>query len=324
MDNNPGPDTPLSPTSLLCFETEDSLNHTSHDFDQEFIPSRNELISPQEDDDYVTAMLVRENVYEHLGAPADVSSEFEKGWIADARFDSIVWILEKRRILGFRYRTAYLSIMYFDRFLSLECTALKGKLWAIRLLALTCLSLSAKMEEVDIAPLWAYSGGRYAAFNFPNDLIKRMELKVLYSFGWNMGFVSPFCLLHFFIRKFQALPHGGRRAVVASAAWIIFEAAKENSTMCYRPSVVAAAATLAAMDGKLSKEDVDAKIRSSTVSDYGFTASVEQLHSCYEFMKDLYPYNSPKSLVESPDPGSSSASSQVQNANIQIQGMEDA
>ncbi|KAL9680814.1 hypothetical protein QQ045_012593 [Rhodiola kirilowii] len=294
MDNNPGPDTPLSPTSLLCFETEDSLNHTSHDFDQEFIPSRNELISPQEDDDYVTAMLVRENGYEQVGAPADVSSEFEKGWIADARFDSIVWILEK------------------------------GKLWAIRLLALTCLSLSAKMEEVDIAPLWAYSGGRYAAFNFPKDLIKRMELKVLYSFGWNMGFVSPFCLLHFFIRKFQALPHGGRRAVVASAAWIIFEAAKENSTMCYRPSVVAAAATLAAMDGKLSKEDVDAKIRSSTVSDYGFTASVEQLHSCYEFMKDLYPYNSPKSLVESPDPGSSSANSQVQNANIQIQGMEDA
>ncbi|KAL9686225.1 hypothetical protein QQ045_023680 [Rhodiola kirilowii] len=167
------------------------------------------------------------------------------------------------------------------------------------------------MEEVDIAPLWAYSGGRYASFNFPKDLIKRMELKVLYSFGWNMGFVSPFCLLHFFIRKFQALPHGGRRAVVASAAWIIFEAAKavDGGGCC----------DIGAMDGKLSKEDVDAKIRSSTVSDYGFTPSVEQLHSCYEIMKDLYPYNRPKGLVDqSPDPAwSSSTSSQVQNANIQ-------
>lgn len=47
-----------------------------------------------------------------------------------------------------------------------------------------------------------------------------------------------------------------------------------NGTLEYRPSVVAAAATLAAVDRTLTRADIEERIQRSRVSDFGFTATV--------------------------------------------------
>uniref|UniRef100_A0A7N0SXG8 Cyclin N-terminal domain-containing protein n=1 Tax=Kalanchoe fedtschenkoi TaxID=63787 RepID=A0A7N0SXG8_KALFE len=196
----------------------------------------------------------------------------------------------------------------------------RRKKWAIRLLAVTCLSLAAKMEEVRVPALSEY-GADSAAFSFAKDSIKRMEIMVLNGLRWQTGLTTPFCFTHFFNRKFEALPvaavDGG---LAARAARLIFAAAKVASTMAYRPSVVAAAATLAGADLNLSKEALERKISSSSVTNFGFTAT-DHVRSCYELMKKLEPVHmlqSPKPSAMSPDrssldPGSSSASSKVDN-----------
>ncbi|BAT05466.1 Os08g0421100, partial [Oryza sativa Japonica Group] len=78
---------------------------------------------------------------------ADYPGRLRSGRPADlaARADSVAWILKVRELYGMLPVTAYLAVSYMDRFLSLH--RLPGNGWAMQLLAVTCLSLAAKMEE---------------------------------------------------------------------------------------------------------------------------------------------------------------------------------
>uniref|UniRef100_A0A7N0ZVR7 Cyclin N-terminal domain-containing protein n=1 Tax=Kalanchoe fedtschenkoi TaxID=63787 RepID=A0A7N0ZVR7_KALFE len=320
-DQDPG--SAGSVSTLLCAESPAFLHDDGDDrvqetaFDQEFSHLRDDL-GPQ-DDEYVSTLLERENGCE-LGAPGNE----QKRWMKCARLESIEWVMRNRASLGFRYRTAYLAIMYFDRYLSLGMTMKKRKKWVIRLLTMACLSLAVKMEEVRIPAMREYTADS-AAFSFGNDSIKKMELMVLNGLQWEMGLATPLCFMHFFTRKFEALTAAavdGGGGVVARTAGFIFTALKVASTVAYRPSVVAAAAALAAVDQNLTKEALESKINSSPVTNFGFYAT-DYVHSCYELMKKLEPdhrlqIQSPKPLAKSPDtssqgPGSSSASSGVDN-----------
>ncbi|KAF2309663.1 hypothetical protein GH714_004508 [Hevea brasiliensis] len=75
---------------------------------------------------------------------SDQSLGFDN-WVKCVRLEAIAWILKSK--FGFRFQTAYLSITYFDRFLSKRSIE-NEKLWAVRLLSVACLSLAAKMEEI--------------------------------------------------------------------------------------------------------------------------------------------------------------------------------
>lgn len=72
------------------------------------------------------------------------------------------------------------------------------KLWAIKLLSVTCLSLAAKMEELKVPMLSEFLLEDY---NFDSKAIQRMELLVLNTLEWRMCPITPFAFLHFFISK---------------------------------------------------------------------------------------------------------------------------
>lgn len=64
---------------------------------------------------------------------------------------------------------------------------------------MACLSLAAKMEECEVPSLSEYS---VEDFHFEDKVIQKMELLVLSTLEWEMGAITPFRFLGYFIGKF--------------------------------------------------------------------------------------------------------------------------
>uniref|UniRef100_A0A453KRD4 Cyclin N-terminal domain-containing protein n=1 Tax=Aegilops tauschii subsp. strangulata TaxID=200361 RepID=A0A453KRD4_AEGTS len=94
--------------------------------------------------------------------------------------------------------------------------------WAMQLLAVTCLSLAAKMEETLVPSLLdlQIESTRYI---FEPRTILRMELLVLTALNWRLRSVTPFTFIDFFACKVD--PRGRHmRYLIARATQIILAA----------------------------------------------------------------------------------------------------
>ncbi|GFY89508.1 similar to CYCLIN D3;2 [Actinidia rufa] len=105
-----------------------------------------------------------------------------------ARQDSISWILKVHSHYQFRPLTAFLSVNYFDRFLSSHSFPANG--WPFQLLAVACLSVAAKMEE-PFVPLLLDLQVLEPRFVFEPKTVQRMELWVMANLDWRLRSVTP-------------------------------------------------------------------------------------------------------------------------------------
>ncbi|XVF17535.1 hypothetical protein REPUB_Repub10bG0131400 [Reevesia pubescens] len=273
----------FSCSSLLCQETEEACFSETERVDDESVYNLNYykscFVSENEDEEYIEKLIQRET---DLGLKTNASfnncTTTSQSWLECARLDAIEWIFNTRSTIGFQIHTAYLSVTYFDRFLSKRSID-EGKLWAIRLLSVACLSLAAKMEECRVPALSEFPVQDY---QFENKLIQRMELLVLSTLEWKMGSITPFPYLHYFISKFygESRPKG----LVSKALELILAMIKEISLVDYRPSIIAAAAVLAASDNQLTRKAMELKI--DFISFWGSLAN-EHIFSCYNVMKEI-------------------------------------
>ncbi|KAJ1383183.1 Cyclin-like [Sesbania bispinosa] len=114
---------------------------------------------------------------------------------------------------------SYLAINYLDRFLANQ-GLLQTKPWVLRLLAVSCFSLAAKMmrteySATDVQALLEQSKG---GIIFEAQTIQRMEALILGALQWRMRSITPFSFITFFINLFSLKdPHTG----------------KENMLRCY-------------------------------------------------------------------------------------------
>lgn len=69
--------------------------------------------------------------------------------VSAARSSAVHWMLKVQSHYGFSTLTAILAIAYFDRFL-LSFHFRSDKPWMNQLVAVTCLSLAAKVEEIQV------------------------------------------------------------------------------------------------------------------------------------------------------------------------------
>lgn len=69
--------------------------------------------------------------------------------ISAARSSAVDWMLKVQSHYGFSTLTAILAVAYFDRFL-LSFHFKSDKPWMNQLVAVTCLSLAAKVEEIQV------------------------------------------------------------------------------------------------------------------------------------------------------------------------------
>uniref|UniRef100_A0A453BAZ7 Cyclin-like domain-containing protein n=1 Tax=Aegilops tauschii subsp. strangulata TaxID=200361 RepID=A0A453BAZ7_AEGTS len=94
-------------------------------------------------------------------------------------------------------RVAYLALNYVDRFLSKGQLPFERKPWAPRLLAISCLSIAAKMQRVDAISMDYIQ--RDEEFMFDAVTIQRMERVVLGALEWRARSVTPLAFLGFFL-----------------------------------------------------------------------------------------------------------------------------
>ncbi|KAJ3685527.1 hypothetical protein LUZ61_014691 [Rhynchospora tenuis] len=205
----------------------------------------------------------------------DYSSVVTDDWFKSVRFDAVQWILKTSIYLGMGFQTSYLAVTYFDRF-SLRRIIDQEKPWATRLLSIACLSLAAKMEEYRAPFLSEYTSNGY---NFNADSIQRMELLVLSTLDWRMSCISPFDYISFFASKLDH-DHGSNGLMIRAVQFVLSSLAG-NSVLDYRPSTVATAAILAASNERLTKELVESKIDSLSLSGY---IDKEHVYACYHSM----------------------------------------
>ncbi|CAA0814240.1 Cyclin-D1-1 [Striga hermonthica] len=201
----------------------------------------------------------------HVPRPDYVRLCRSRSRLRTLRQDSINSILQVRAHFGFKAVTAFLSISYFDRFLSSR--TLPETRWAFHLLMVTCLSLAAKMEEIRV-PLLLELQALEPAHVFQPGTVQRMELLVLGALKWNLRTVTPFDFLNCFIAVLRP-PSAGSESVSAIfgvASGIILKTTRVIDFLGFPPSVVAAAAAIAAagegmdlpdtLDGRISREMV--------------------------------------------------------------------
>ncbi|KAL6013094.1 hypothetical protein ACLOJK_003584 [Asimina triloba] len=213
----------------------------------------------ESEDEYIEILVSRERSFgsQNYGSSDDCSTE---SWLKRARLEAVRWILKvgllyfrhlsMRALFGFRFQTAYLSVTYLDRFLSVRAIE-KGKDWAIRLLSVACLSLAAKMEECRVPALSEFPVEDY---EFENKVIQRMELLVLNTLEWRMSSVTPFAYLNYFFTKFSEKSRP--KALISKAVELILATTEVVNLVNHRPSTIAAAAVLLTSDKMLSKKSV--------------------------------------------------------------------
>ncbi|XVE93415.1 hypothetical protein REPUB_Repub01dG0190300 [Reevesia pubescens] len=137
----------------------------------------------------------------HLN-PSNVETEES---LAVARREAVEWMLKVNARYGFATHTAVLSINYLDRFLS-SFHFQRDKHWMIHLVAVTCLSLAAKVEETQV-PLLLDLQVEETKYVFEAKTIQRMELLVLSTLKWKMHPVTPILFLDHIIRRLGLKTH---------------------------------------------------------------------------------------------------------------------
>ncbi|CAN6195799.1 unnamed protein product [Urochloa humidicola] len=204
-----------------------------------------------------------------------------------ARAESVAWIIKVQEYYGFLPLTAYLAVNYMDRFLSLHRLPEDG--WAMQLLAVTCLSLAAKMEETLVPSLLDLQVEGTSRYVFEPGTILRMELLVLTALNWRLRSVTPFTFIDFFACKVDP---GGRhtRCLISRATQVILAAMHGSLLSCtssswqdHCPSSMAAAAVLYATGETPSLESVSP---GAAVS-WCIGLAEEAISSCYRLMQQL-------------------------------------
>ncbi|KAL8162384.1 hypothetical protein V2J09_013873 [Rumex salicifolius] len=154
------------------------------------------VLSPLQREEFLDDLFKRE--IQHLPCK-DYLKRFRSSELdSNARKKAIDWITKVHSHYNFGPLTWYLSINYMDRFLSTY--ELPENVWIMQLLAVACLSLAAKVEEVDVPLSLDFQIGK-PRFVFEAKTIQEMELLVLNTLEWRMQSVTPFNFLDYFLYK---------------------------------------------------------------------------------------------------------------------------
>ncbi|KAL5561393.1 hypothetical protein UlMin_031140 [Ulmus minor] len=164
-----------------------------------------------------------------------------------ARQDSINWILKVQAYYRFSPVTAFLSVNYFDRFLSSNSLPQQNG-WPFQLLSVACLSLAAKMEELQV-PFLLDLQMFEPKYVFEPKTVQRMELLVMANLNWRLRSVTPFDFLHYFISKLpssSSLSYELFTRVFSASSDLILNTTRVIDFLGFPPSAIAAAAVFSA------------------------------------------------------------------------------
>ncbi|XP_022725056.1 cyclin-D4-1-like, partial [Durio zibethinus] len=232
---------------------------------------------PQYDEDTISKLIDLESA--HMPSTDYLHRCQDRSIDVITRQDSINWILKVHAFYHFSPVTAFLSVNYFDRFLSSHYLP-QANGWPFQLLSVACLSLAAKIEESEV-PLLLDLQVFEPRFVFEPKTIQRMELYVMATLNWRLRSVTPFDYLHHFIRKLPScstLLPDSFSLVISTSSDLILCTARVIDFLRFRPSTMAAAAALCAAGESFEFP-----------ADYAFfheSVNEEMVRSCQQLMEE--------------------------------------
>ncbi|KAL9359538.1 hypothetical protein Peur_047661 [Populus x canadensis] len=266
----------LSPNDLLCQEDFRAELSVADEDDTYIDISRTYVDDPDTEEEEYLALLA--NQEPHRGFSANDTLVIDS-WFRNARLEAITWILRTRKTFGFHFHTAYLSMIYFDRFISSRSIDRRYS-WVVKLISVACISLASKMEEVQVpsSPEFQTDG-----VIFESKSVKRVELGILSTLQWRMNYTTPFAFLRYFIMRFSRQDSPPRETISRTVRYIL-ALMKEIHLMSHRPSVIAAAASLVVINNSLTRTTLETQMNS--VAYPGFL-NIEDVFRCYNLLQQL-------------------------------------
>ncbi|TVU37853.1 hypothetical protein EJB05_11194 [Eragrostis curvula] len=269
-----------TPSTLLCGEDRNSVlglggcNELAEvESGLDFFDAAGALF-PVDTDEVVRELMEKE--MDHL-PQAGYAERLEQGGLeASWRKDGMDWICKAHSYYNFGPLSLCLAVNYLDRFIS-SYNLPHDKPWTQQLLSVACLSVAVKMEET-VVPLLEDLQVCDSKPLFDAKLIRRMELHVMKALNWRMQAVTPFAFINYFLDKFN----GGKPpsfALASRCAEIIVGTMKGSAFLSFRPSVIAAAAALAAVSENqiVGLGDV--------LATFEIPVNKEMVVRCYELMQ---------------------------------------
>ncbi|KAL3603764.1 hypothetical protein D5086_004623 [Populus alba] len=268
----------LSPNDLLCQEDFRAGLSVADEDDTYIDLSRTYVGDPDTEEEEYLALLANQEPHRGFDANDTLVTD---SWFRNARLEAITWILRvgTRKTFGFHFHTAYLSMIYFDRFISSRSIDRRYS-WVVKLISVACISLASKMEEVQVpsSPEFQTDG-----VIFESKSVKRVELGILSTLQWRMNYTTPFAFLRYFIMRFSRQDSPPRETISRTVRYIL-ALMKEIHLMSHRPSVIAAAASLVVINNSLTRTTLETQMNS--VAYPGFL-NIEDVFRCYNLLQQL-------------------------------------
>jgi len=209
-----------------------------------------------------------------------LSSLVSDGSLMVARKGAVDWILTVKAHYGFSALTAVLAVNYFDRFASSR-TFQREIPWMSQLAAVACLSLAAKVEEIDVPLLLDLQVGE-SKYVFEAKTIQRMELLVLSTLKWRMNPVTPISFFDHIIRRLGLKNH-----LHWEFLWmcerLTLSIIADPSVMSYVPSVLATATMLRVIEDIEPYNPLEYQNQLMSV----LKVSKEIVRGCYKLILEL-------------------------------------
>lgn len=193
------------------------------------------------------------------------------------RRQALDWIWKAHAHYDFGPSSLCLSVNYLDRFLSVyELPG--GNTWSAQLLAIACLSIATKMDEIKVPSCIDIQVGE-PKFLFEAKTIQRMELLVLSTLKWKMQALTPFSFVDYFLKKITCDQLLVRSSILRSVG-LILDIITCVNFLEFKPSEIAAAVAIS-VSRKFQAEEIDEALTSFVI------VGKERILKCLELIRDL-------------------------------------
>ncbi|KAL9160763.1 hypothetical protein ABFS82_08G221900 [Erythranthe guttata] len=219
---------------------------------------------------------------EHLPRD-DYVSRFRCGQLDfSLRRQALDWMFKACGHYNFGEMCLYSAMNYLDRFLSVYelpvCSLKRGnEIWAIQLVAVACLSIAAKIEEVNVPSTVDLQVGR-PKFLFEGKTIQRMEMLVLSRLSWKIKAYTPFNFIDYYLTKMNNGEFPSRDSIDRSLR-IILSTIEGIEFLEFRPSEIAAAVAVHVVSGETQQE--------IGILDSFVGIDKGRVVKCYELIKEM-------------------------------------
>lgn len=191
------------------------------------------------------------------------------------------WMVKAHFAFNFSPVTVALAVNYLDRYLA-KSLSLSWKPWMIELVSVACLSLAAKMEEVEVPAILDLQACEGLEHAFEAKTVQRMEMNVLSALHWRLNSVTAFSLVEKAINHFQ-LRHHIKNALMTRTSELLLSTFQEGELLDFEPSLLGVSSICFALEEILPVQAEQLKL---ALFQY-IPLDVERATRCYSRMESL-------------------------------------